>query len=108
MFQESQEREHERKVFAYVDSQACPRGEQEKITNPTLPHLLEHIKPIKIINVKINFDHMNVCVGKLAFKYVVFWKRTFKHILNTYIGDRESSQYLGLIYFHVLEGTNFT
>lgn len=65
VFQESQERGLETRVlFAHVKSQVHQRGEQENIANPILLHPLKHTQPIKIISIKINFDHMNACVGK--------------------------------------------
>ena len=96
-------------LFAHVDSQVCQRGEQQNITNPILPHPLKHIQTIKIISVKIDFDHMNVCVGKTRwFKICYILEKITQTHAWTHTYETEKSQYLGLIYFHALEGTNFT
>lgn len=49
-----------------------------------------------------------MCGKNFILNMLCFGKEHSNTCLNTYTGDRERSQYLGWIYFHVLEGTNFT
>lgn len=80
-----------------------------KILQTLLPHPLKHIQPIKIISVKINFDHMKVCVGKTWwFKICCVLEKIIQTHAWTHTYEGEKSQYLCLIYFDALEGTNFT
>lgn len=54
------------------------------------------------------WPHECMCGKNWILNMLCFGKEYSNVCLSTHIGDREISKYLGLIYFHVLEGTSFT